>query len=150
MGFDITNSEYDEKVKKASPNSKMFLNIITAFLIGGFICAIGQIILNAAKKFGLSTETASAVTSVSMIFIGAFLTSINVYDNIANYGGAGTLVPITGFSNSIVSSAMEFKSEGFILGLGTKMFTVAGPVLVFGTVASFAVGIIYWIYLLIF
>lgn len=150
MGFDITKKEYDEKVKKASPNSKLWLDICLAFVIGGFICVIGQIILNIAKSFGFDSEMSSGITCVVMIFIGAFLTSINIYGDIAKYGGAGTLVPITGFANSIVSSAMEFKSEGYVAGLGSKMFTIAGPVIVFGTIASVVCGALYYVYLMIF
>lgn len=150
MGFDITKKEYDEKVKKASKNSRFFLDLLLAFAVGGLICALGQIILNAGIKFGLDKDTSSMLTSMAMIFIGALLTALNVYGDIAKYGGAGTLVPITGFANGIVSSAMEFKSEGFVMGLGSKMFTIAGPVLVFGTIASVACGILYYLYLLIF
>ena len=150
MGFDITNKEYDEKVKKISPNSRIFVDMLLAFLIGGAICAVGQVILDFIKNAGIDKETASGMTSVVMIFIGSFLTAINVYGDIAEYGGAGTLVPITGFANGIVSSAMEFKSEGYIMGMGSKMFTIAGPVLVFGSIASFVCGVLYYLYLLIF
>lgn len=150
MGFDITKNEYDKKVKKASKNSRFFLDLLLAFAVGGLICTVGQIILNAVTKLGLNKETASMLTSMAMIFIGALLTALNVYGDIAKYGGAGTLVPITGFANGIVSSAMEFKSEGFVMGLGSKMFTIAGPVLVFGTIASVVCGILYYLYLYIF
>lgn len=150
MGFDITKKEYDEKVKKVSPNSRIFVDMLLAFLIGGAICAVGQVILDFIKNAGIDKETASGMTSVVMIFIGSFLTAINVYGDIAEYGGAGTLVPITGFANGIVSSAMEFKSEGYIMGMGSKMFTIAGPVLVFGAIASFVCGVLYYLYLLIF
>lgn len=141
----LTKNEYDKMVKKASPNSKIVKDCIFAFLIGGAICAVGQIILDFIKSFGFSKEFSSNFTSMSMIFLGSFLTAFTVYDKIAEYGKAGTLVPITGFANSIVSAAMEFKSEGFVLGLGAKMFTVAGPVLVFGAIFSVVCGILYYV-----
>ena len=150
MGFDITKKEYGEKVKNASKNSRIFIDVILAFVVGGLICTASQIILNFLKMQNFDKETAGILTSMIMIFIGSFLTAINVYGDIAKYGGAGTLVPITGFANGIVSSAMEFKSEGYILGLGSKMFTIAGPVLVFGTISSVVCGFLYWLYLLIF
>lgn len=141
----LTKNEYDKMVKKASPNSKIVKDCIFAFLIGGAICAVGQIILDFIKSFGFSKEFSSNFTSMAMIFLGSFLTAFTVYDKIAEYGKAGTLVPITGFANSIVSAAMEFKSEGFVLGLGAKMFTVAGPVLVFGSISSVVCGILYYV-----
>ena len=150
MGFNITNKEYDQKVKKASPNSKIVLDVILAFAIGGFICVIGQIALNLLTMFNFSKETSASVVCVIMIFLGSLLTALNIYGDIAKYGGAGTLVPITGFANSVVSSAMEFKSEGIVLGLGSKMFTIAGPVLVFGVISSVVCGLFYYSYLLIF
>lgn len=145
MKFDMTNREYNEYVKKKSPNSSLVRDCVFAFLIGGIICEIGQFINILFTLAGAGKETASTLTSVSLIFIGALLTGLNVYDDIAKYGGAGTIVPITGFANSIVASAMEFKSEGYVMGLGAKMFTIAGPVIVFGTIASVACGLIYYI-----
>ncbi|MBE7052777.1 MAG: SpoVA/SpoVAEb family sporulation membrane protein [Ruminococcaceae bacterium] len=150
MGFNITNKEYNQKVKEASKNSKLFLDVILAFTVGGIICVIGQIVLNILKMFNFDKETLSSLVCVIMIFIGSFLTAINIYGDIAKFSGAGTLVPITGFANSVVSSAMEFKSEGIILGLGSKMFTIAGPVLVFGVISSVVCGLFYYLYLLIF
>lgn len=132
----ISKQQYSKMVKTASPNSPIVRDCILAFLIGGLICVIAQLINTMWLNFDLKKDDAAALTSASMIFIGALLTGLNVYDDIAFYGGAGTLVPITGFANSIVSPAMEYKTEGFILGVGVKMFTIAGPVLVFGTVAS--------------
>lgn len=145
MKFEMTNREYNEYVKKKSPNSSLVRDCVFAFLIGGIICETGQFINILFTLVGLERETASTLTSVSLIFIGALLTGLNVYDDIAKYGGAGTIVPITGFANSIVASAMEFKSEGYVMGLGAKMFTIAGPVIVFGTIASVACGLIYYI-----
>lgn len=144
MGINMTNKEYSDYVDNKSPNSKMWKNIIMAFIFGGIICVIGQMFLNYFKSRGVSPDVASAATSVTMIFIGAFLTGINVYEKVAKYGGAGTLVPITGFANSIVASAMEFKTEGHILGIAVKMFSIAGPVLVFGIIASIIAGVFYF------
>lgn len=145
MKFNMTNEQYNEYVKGKSPNSTLIRDCLYAFLIGGAICTIGQFINIFYTSYGLSKEIASIMTSVTMIFIGSLLTGLNVYDDIAKYAGAGTIVPITGFANSIVSSAMEFKSEGYIMGLGAKMFTIAGPVIVFGVIASVVCGIIYYI-----
>ncbi|MEE0930083.1 MAG: stage V sporulation protein AC [Acutalibacteraceae bacterium] len=140
----VTKQEYSEMTKQASPNSKLLLNCIKAFLIGGTICTIGQGFTEMYIAFNLSEDNARTLTSVSLVFLGGLLTSIGVYDNIAKHGGAGTLVPITGFANSIVAPAIEFKSEGYVLGLGAKMFVIAGPVLVYGITASVIFGIIYW------
>lgn len=146
----LTNNDYDKMVKKSSPNSQLLRNTIFAFLIGGAICAIGQIILHFIKSMGFSTEYSSGATSIIMIFLGSFLTALTIYDKIAEYGKAGTLVPITGFANSVVAAAMEFKSEGYVMGLGAKMFTIAGPVLVFGAISSVACGLFYYFYKLFF
>jgi stage V sporulation protein AC len=120
--------------------------MIWAFVIGGVICTIGQAILNLYKYFGLDQIDASGSVSVTLIFVGALLTGLKIYDNIAKRAGAGSLVPITGFANSIVAPALEFKSEGFILGMSAKMFVIAGPVLVFGISASIIYGLILWIF----
>ena len=142
----VTKQEYSQMTKKASPNSKLCLNCLKAFLIGGIICTIGQGLIDLySKVLGMSLTDARTLTSVSLVFLGGLFTSLGIYDNIAKHGGAGTLVPITGFANSIVSPAIEFKSEGFILGLGAKMFVIAGPVLVYGITASVIYGIIYWV-----
>lgn len=142
--MEISKKQYGEMVKKASPPSTVVRNCILAFVIGGLICVIGQLICNAYLALNLQKDDAAAATSMTMIFIGALLTGLNVYDNIALYGGAGTLVPITGFANSIVSPAMEYKKEGFVLGVGVNMFKIAGPVLVFGISASVIYGMIYY------
>lgn len=130
-------------VKKASPNSQLLKNMFCAFCVGGIICVIGQFINNVFSSAGFNKEEASALTSVVLIFIGALLTGLSVYDDIANIGKAGTLVPITGFANSIVSPAIEYKTEGYVLGVGAKMFTISGPVLAYGISASVIYGIIY-------
>ena len=142
----ISPKEYDKIVKKNSPKSKCFVNSIKAFLIGGGICVLGQIILNIYKKLNLDEDTAKTLTSVTLIFIGILLTAIGVYDKIAKHGGAGTLVPITGFANAVSSPAIEFKTEGYIMGVGANLFKIAGPVIVYGTAASVVYGAIYWIY----
>ena len=142
--MNISNKEYASMVKEASPPSKVVRDCIFAFLIGGAICVIGQIINNIFMFYNFDKPDASALTSISMIFIGALLTGLDVYDDIAVYGGAGTLVPITGFANSIVSPAMEFKTEGMVLGVGVNMFRIAGPVLVYGVASSVIYGAIYY------
>ena len=134
---------------KMKPKPKIFKNCVRAFIIGGLICVIGQFILNMLIRFGVPKDDATTWLPIIMIFIGAFLTGIGVYDKIASIAGAGTIVPITGFSNSIVSPAMEFKKEGFVMGIGSKMFTIAGPVLVYGISTSIVIGIIYYILILI-
>ena len=131
--------------EKAVPKTKCARNLTGAFLIGGTICALGQFLLNLYLKMGLSTPEASTWCSITLVGISALLTGIGVYDKIAKFGGGGTLVPITGFANAVVSPAMEFKSEGFVLGLGVKIFTIAGPVIVYGVLSSVAYGIIYWV-----
>ena len=138
----MTSKDYNQYVTKNMPKSSIVKNCLMAFLIGGLICVIGQFIQNFFKGMGMEQEHAASFTSMTMIFIGALLTGLNVYDNIAKYAGAGTIVPITGFANSIVSPAMEFKSEGYVLGLGAKMFVIAGPVLVYGITASILCGLI--------
>ena len=142
--MDITNKQYDQMVKKASPPSRVVRDCIFAFIIGGAICVVGQIINNIFTYYNFEKTDASAFTSICMIFIGALLTGLNVYDNIAMFGGAGTLVPITGFANSIVSPAMEFKTEGMVMGVGINMFKIAGPVIVYGVAASVIYGLIYY------
>ena len=141
-----TNSEYQEYVNQKSPNSPILKNCFNSFWVGGFICGIGQVIMEICKYNGLSTETSATIVSVSLIFLSAFLTALKVFNKIGKFAGAGSLVPITGFANSIVSPAMEYKSEGYVMGVGAKMFTVAGPVLVYGISASVLVGIIYFIF----
>ena len=137
-----TPQKYSKYVDKKSPNSPIIKNCINAFLIGGLICSIGQIIFDFCIYNGFDTQNANNVVAISLIGLSAFLTALNLFNKIGKFAGAGSLVPITGFANSIVSPAMEYKSEGYIMGVGGKMFTVAGPVLVFGISASVIVGII--------
>lgn len=143
--MNISNQEYGELAKRISPPSSMAKTIPMAFLIGGAICTLGEALLNMYAALGFSQDDAGALTSMSLIFLSALLTGFKLYDRIAQHAGAGTLVPITGFANSIVSPALEFKSEGYVLGLGAKMFVIAGPVLVYGISASIVYGIIYYI-----
>lgn len=131
---------------KASPETTALKNMILAFLSGGSLCLIGECLLKFYLNLGLEQKDANASVAITLIGFGAFLTALRVYDNIAKHAGAGTLVPITGFANSIVSPAIEFKSEGHIMGIGAKMFVIAGPVLVFGITASAVYGLIVWIF----
>ena len=137
-----TNKDYQEYVNQKSPNSPIFKNCFNSFWVGGLICLIGQFIMEICKYNGLDKTASGTVVSISLIFLSAFLTSLNIFNKIGKFAGAGTLVPITGFANSIVSPAMEYKSEGYVMGVGGKMFTVAGPVLVFGISTSVIIGII--------
>lgn len=141
----MTEKEYDRLVKELSPRSPMWRDCLNAFWIGGLICAIGQLIMNGYLALGLDKEQAGTAMSMTLVALSALLTGLSLYDDIAKRAGAGTLVPITGFANAIASPAVEFKTEGFILGVGAKMFTIAGPVIVYGVSASVVYGIIYWI-----
>ena len=140
-----TKKTYQEYVNEKSPNSPILKNCFNAFWVGGLICTIGQIIMNICKERGFDQTTSGTIVSIILIAISAFLTGLNIFNKIGKFAGAGSLVPITGFANSIVSPAMEYKSEGYVMGVGGKMFTGAGPVLVFGISTSIAVGLIYLI-----
>ena len=137
--------EYDAMVQKASPRSPVLKDCLFAFLFGGAICTLGQGLADLFMLLGFTLQDARTFVSISLIFLSAALTAFGVYDNIAKYAGAGTLVPITGFANSMVSPALEFKSEGFVTGLGSKMFVVSGPVLVFGLSASVFYGVVLYV-----
>ncbi|MCF0124525.1 MAG: stage V sporulation protein AC [Clostridia bacterium] len=141
-----TKQAYQEFVNQKSPNSPIYRNCINAFWVGGLICTLGQIILNICKERGFDTQTSGTIVSIILIGLSAFLTGVNIFNKIGKFAGAGSLIPITGFANSIVSPAMEYKSEGYVMGVGGKMFTVAGPVLVFGISASILVGIVFLIF----
>lgn len=138
-------SEYRQLVEEIKPKHNILKNCLRAFLVGGAICLIGQLFLTFYTGQGIGEKEAAAVTAATMIFLGAFLTGIGIYDQIGKYGGAGSIVPITGFANSIVAPAMEHKREGFVFGVGAKLFTVAGPVLVYGLIVSSLIGIIYFL-----
>ena len=142
----MTEKEYGKLVEEISPKSPMGKDCLGAFVVGGIICAIGQFFINYYTKLGLDKEAAGTAASMTLVVISAILTGLSLYDNIAKFAGAGTLVPITGFANSIAAPAVEFKTEGFILGVGAKMFTIAGPVIVYGLSASVVYGVIYWSY----
>ena len=144
--LDSPNS-YQEYINQKSPNSPILKNCFNAFWVGGLICSIGQIIMDICKSNGLDLQISGTIVSIILIGISALLTGLNIFNKIGKFAGAGSLIPITGFANSIVSPAMEYKSEGYIMGVGGKMFTVAGPVLVFGISSSILVGIIYFIFM---
>lgn len=143
--LNMTNEDYINYVEQKSKKSPIFKNIALAFLVGGLFCILGQALTDIFKYFNFEQKTASTISTVILVFLGAFLTAINVYSKLGKYAGAGSVVPITGFSNSIVATAIEFKSEGYVLGLGANMFKIAGPVLVYGIVSSVVIGFIYWL-----
>lgn len=136
--------EFQQMVKEASPNSKIVTNCIKAFLVGGAICCFGQFITNILANYGFSRNETGMYTSIILIFLASLLTGLGIYSKIGKFAGAGSVVPITGFSNSITSPALEFKKEGFILGLGAKIFIIAGPVILYGTLTSVLVGLVYY------
>ncbi len=142
MQMDMTPQEYQAYVKKVEPKSPLLKDLLLAFVIGGAICTVGQLIQNGWSAAGLSQEDAGTATSCSMVLLSAVLTGLGLYCRLARFGGAGTLVPITGFANSVVAPAVDFKSEGLITGMAVKMFTIAGPVIVYGTLASVIYGIV--------
>ena len=143
--MEMTEKEYGKLVKDMAPKSPIVKDCIFAFLIGGAICALGQVFINLYSMLDLDETQASTAASMTLVALSALLTGLSLYDNIAKHAGAGTLVPITGCANAISAPAIEFKTEGFILGVGAKMFTIAGPVIVYGISAGVVYGLIYWI-----
>ena len=141
----MTEREYGKLVKEMMPKSPIVKDCLCAFLVGGLICTLGQLLLEGYGALGLEEKEAGTAVSMTLVALSAFFTGLSLYDNIAKFAGAGTLVPITGFANAIAAPAIEFKTEGFILGVGAKMFTIAGPVIVYGVSASVVYGLIYWI-----
>ena len=141
----MTEREYGKLIKEMSPQSPIVKDCIWAFVIGGLICTLGQAILNGYTALGLNETNASTATSMTLVALSALFTGLSLYDDLAKHAGAGTLVPITGFANAIAAPAVEFKTEGMILGTAAKMFTIAGPVIVYGVSASVVYGLIYWI-----
>lgn len=141
----MTEKQYGRLVKEMSPKSPMGRDCFNAFWIGGLICVLGQLLMNGYGTLGMEKEQAGTAASMTLVALSALLTGLSVYDDIAKHAGAGTLVPITGFANSIAAPAVEFKTEGFVLGVGAKMFTIAGPVIVYGLAASVVYGFIYWL-----
>ena len=140
--MDLTPQEYQQYVKHLAQKSPLVKDVVLAFVIGGLICVLGQLIQNGWAAAGLNQEDAGTATSCSLVLLSALLTGLNLYNKIARFGGAGTLVPITGFANAVVSPAIDFKSEGIVTGMAAKMFLVAGPVIVFGTLASVVYGVV--------
>ena len=141
----VDKKKYSKMVEKATKNSPIIKDCIFAFIIGGAICVIGQALIDLYISLDMGKTQAQTLCSVTLVAIGVLLTALNIYEKLAKYAGAGTLVPITGFANSVASPAIEFQSEGYILGVGAKMFTIAGPVIVYGVTASVVYGVIYWI-----
>lgn len=141
----MTEKEYGKLVESMSPKSPLWKDCFNAFWIGGLICTVGQLIMNGYLALDLGKANAATATSMTLVVLSALLTGLSLYDNIAKVAGAGTLVPITGFANAVAAPAIEFKTEGFILGVGAKMFTIAGPVIVYGVSASVVYGLIYWV-----
>lgn len=142
----MTEKQYGALVARMAPKSPMWRDCLNAFWIGGLICVVGQIFTNCYGTWGLEKQDAGTAASMTLVALSALLTGLSVYDDIAKHAGAGTLVPITGFANAIAAPAVEFKTEGFVLGVGAKMFTIAGPVIVYGLAASVVYGFIYWLY----
>ena len=143
--MNMSKKEYNAYVQRLAPKSPIWKDLLNAFWTGGLICVLGQLIQNGWAAAGLDKDAAGSATAISLIFLSAVLTALSVYNCIAKFAGAGTLVPITGFANSVVSPAMEYRSEGLVTGMAAKMFTIAGPVIVYGTVASVLYGVIYWL-----
>ena len=141
----MTDKEYEKLVDSMSPKSPMGLDCLKAFVIGGLICVLGQVFIGLYQVWGLEQEKASTAASMTLVALSALLTGLSWYDDIAKHAGAGTLVPITGFANAIAAPAVEFRTEGMVLGVGAKIFTIAGPVIVYGVSASVVYGLIYWI-----
>jgi len=142
----MTEKQYDQLLKELSPRSPAWCDCAWAFFVGGGICALGQFFINTYTSLGLKDQDAAGAASMTLVVIAAVLTGIGIFDDIAKHAGAGTLVPITGFANSIAAPAVEFQTEGRILGTAAKMFTIAGPVIVYGVSASVVYGLIYWLW----
>lgn len=142
---EINKENYKEYVKQKTPVSNIYVNMAKAFVLGGIICVIGQVILNYCKNSGMNEDTAGSWTSLCLVFLSILLTGVNIYPRFAQWGGAGALVPITGFANSVAAPAIEYKKEGQVFGIGCKIFTIAGPVILYGIFTSWLLGLIYWI-----
>lgn len=144
--MNISNDDYGRMVKSASPGSPVIINCLKAFLIGGSICCFGQVLFRLYGMFGMNSDEKRTMVTVTLIVITAVLTGFGVFDKIGKHAGAGTIVPVTGFANSVVSSALEFKSEGYIMGTGASIFKIAGPVILYGTAAATVYGLLYWLF----
>ena len=145
----MTEKQYDQLVKELSPRSPVWKDCLWAFFVGGAICVLGQFFINTYTSLGLEKPDASGAASMTLVAIAALLTGLGIFDDIAKHAGAGTLVPITGFANSVAAPAVEFQTEGYVLGVGGKMFQIAGPVIVYGVSASVVYGFIYWLWSMI-
>ncbi len=143
--MEMSNEEYKAYAERHAPRSKASRNMLRAFLVGGLICCIGQLFINIYTAVGFDEKQAATMETISLVFLGALLTGLGLYDRLAKFSGAGTLVPITGFANSVAAPALEFKTEGYITGTAAKMFTIAGPVIVYGISAGTLYGLVYWI-----
>ncbi len=141
----MDKNEYKKLAEKKAPPSKLTADCVKAFLFGGAICTIGQLLFTVYGNFGMNEELTATAVSVTLIFLGVLLTGLDIYPKLAKHAGAGTIVPITGFANSVASPAIEARTEGFVMGVGTKIFTIAGPVIVYGVSAAFVAGVWYWI-----
>ena len=141
----MEKKEYQDYVKEITPSHNLWLQMLKAFLVGGLICIIGQFILNTAKQMGMDQETSGSLCSLILVFISALLTGLNIYPSIVKFGGAGALVPITGFANSVAAPAIEYQKEGQVFEIGCKIFTIAGPVILYGILTSWILGVFYWI-----
>ncbi|MBD5555259.1 MAG: SpoVA/SpoVAEb family sporulation membrane protein [Roseburia sp.] len=141
--------KYNEYVKQVTPTHNLWLNMAKAFVMGGIICCIGQFILNTCQNYGMDKETSGSWCSMLLILLSVVLTGLNVYPSLANWGGAGALVPITGFANGVAAPAIEFQKEGQVFGIGCKIFTIAGPVILYGIFSSWVLGLLYWLLKLI-
>ena len=146
MDINLSQSQYSQMYKEASKGTKWWITIPKAFLFGGLICMLGESLLNMYANFGSSEKNSGIATSITLVFLSALLTAFGLYDRLAKHAGAGTLVPITGFANSVVAPAIEFKTEGFVLGLGAKIFIISGPVILYGILASVVYGLIYYLF----
>lgn len=145
----MTEKDYQKLVGELAPKSPMGRDCVNAFWVGGLICVLGQLLMNGYQALGLEKNDASTAVSMTLVALSALLTGLSLYDDIAKHAGAGTLVPITGFANAIAAPAVEFKTEGFVLGVGAKLFTIAGPVIVYGLATGVVYGLIYWIWMMI-
>ena len=141
----MEKKEYQDYVKEITPSHNLWLQMLKAFLVGGLICIIGQFILNTAKQMGMDQETSGSLCSLILVFISALLTGLNIYPSIVKFGGAGALVPITGFANSVAAPAIEYQKEGQVFGIGCKIFTIAGPVILYEILTSWILGVFYWL-----
>ena len=141
----MEKKEYQDYVKEITPSHNLWLQMLKAFLVGGLICIIGQFILNTAKQMGMDQETSGSLCSLILVFISALLTGLNIYPSIVKFGGAGALVPITGFANSVAAPAIEYQKEGQVFEIGCKIFTIAGPVILYGILTSWILGVFYWL-----